>query len=248
MSFPRYGLIASLALAGSLLPLALSAQSYGLEEQVLTVGAASFRGEARQPVSHGDGYLYDPDPNASQGGAYYAPFRLPDGALITRLCGYFRSEEPSPSQVIVGVLRVRVAPGEFTNGVSSRFFVNPNFNFGYGEFCTAPLVEVFHDDLDADGNLSIDHVSYRLRAALVPGATVGFGGVRIFWRRQVGPAPAQPAFGDVPASAPFFQYVEALAASAITGGCGNGNFCPNAPLTRGQMAVFLSKALGLQWP
>ena len=40
--------------------------------------------------------------------------------------------------------------------------------------------------------------------------------------------------------------VEALAASGVTAGCGTGtDFCPNAPLTRGQMAVFLSKALGL---
>jgi hypothetical protein len=34
----------------------------------------------------------------------------------------------------------------------------------------------------------------------------------------------------------------------VTGGCGNGNYCPDAPLTRGQMAVFLAKALGLHWP
>jgi hypothetical protein len=52
----------------------------------------------------------------------------------------------------------------------------------------------------------------------------------------------------VPTNHPFFQFVEALAASGITAGCGNGNFCPDAPLTRGQMAVFLSKALGLHWP
>ena len=44
------------------------------------------------------------------------------------------------------------------------------------------------------------------------------------------------------------EFVEALVASGITAGCGNGNFCPDAPLTRGQMAVFLSKALGLHWP
>ena len=31
-------------------------------------------------------------------------------------------------------------------------------------------------------------------------------------------------------------------------GCGSGNFCPDSPLTRRQMAVFLSKALGLHWP
>jgi len=41
---------------------------------------------------------------------------------------------------------------------------------------------------------------------------------------------------------------EALYAAGITGGCGNFNYCPDAPLTRGQMAVFLAKALGLHWP
>ena len=39
-----------------------------------------------------------------------------------------------------------------------------------------------------------------------------------------------------------------FAKSGITGGCGAGNYCPNQPLTRGQMAVFLAKGLGLSWP
>ena len=68
------------------------------------------------------------------------------------------------------------------------------------------------------------------------------------WVRQVSPAPAAASFSDVPAGHPFFQFVEALAKSGITGGCGNGSFCPDQPLTRGQMAVFLAKGLGLAWP
>ncbi len=76
-----------------------------------------------------------------------------------------------------------------------------------------------------------------------------FGYVEVWWRRAVSDPPATATFGDVPTSHPFYQFVEALAASGITGGCGDGTiFCPNAPLTRGQMAVFLSKALGLHWP
>jgi hypothetical protein len=47
---------------------------------------------------------------------------------------------------------------------------------------------------------------------------------------------------------PQFQFIEALYAYGITAGCGSGNYCPDAPLTRGQMAVFLAKAPGLQWP
>jgi S-layer homology domain len=64
----------------------------------------------------------------------------------------------------------------------------------------------------------------------------------------VKPPPQEPTFGDVPASDPAFQHIEALVASGITAGCGGGNYCPNANLTRRQMAVFLSKALGLHWP
>jgi hypothetical protein len=75
-----------------------------------------------------------------------------------------------------------------------------------------------------------------------------FGYVEIWWRRVVSDPPATPTFGDTPASHVFYQFIEALAASGITGGCGGGNFCPDAPLTRGQMAVFLAKALGLHWP
>ena len=71
---------------------------------------------------------------------------------------------------------------------------------------------------------------------------------RLTWRRQVSPAPETATFADVPIDHQFFQYVEALAKSGITGGCGPGIYCPDAPLTRGQMAVFLAKALGLQWP
>jgi hypothetical protein len=64
----------------------------------------------------------------------------------------------------------------------------------------------------------------------------------------VSPPPQTATFNDVPTDHPFFQYVEALNASGVTGGCGNNNYCPDSPVTRGQMAVFFSKALGLHWP
>lgn len=70
---------------------------------------------------------------------------------------------------------------------------------------------------------------------------------RIYYTRTVSPAPLVATFSDVPTGHLFFRFVEALAAAGVTGGCGGGNFCPDAPLTRGQMAVFLSAALGLYW-
>ena len=72
-----------------------------------------------------------------------------------------------------------------------------------------------------------------------------FGFVEVWWRLTVSEPPSTPTFGDVPTSHPYYQFIEALAKSGITGGCGSGtNFCPDAPLTRGQMATFLAKALG----
>jgi S-layer homology domain len=78
--------------------------------------------------------------------------------------------------------------------------------------------------------------------------SVGVQSVELQWKRQVSPAPGAPDFGDVLMSNPQFQYIEALFQAGITAGCGGGNYCPNNPVTRGQMAVYLAKALGLNWP
>jgi hypothetical protein len=52
----------------------------------------------------------------------------------------------------------------------------------------------------------------------------------------------QVDFLDVPASNPFHDFVDSIARNGITGGCGGGNFCPNAGVLRSQMAVFLLRA------
>jgi uncharacterized repeat protein (TIGR03803 family) len=49
-------------------------------------------------------------------------------------------------------------------------------------------------------------------------------------------------FLDVPQSDNFHDYVEKIFRSGITAGCGGGNYCPNDPVTRAQMAVFLLRA------
>jgi hypothetical protein len=78
-------------------------------------------------------------------------------------------------------------------------------------------------------------------------ATLVLNSVRVGYKLQVSPDPSTATFADVPVGHPFHRFVEALYASGITGGCGGGNYCPDAPVTRGQMAVFLAGALGLHW-
>jgi len=100
-------------------------------------------------------------------------------------------------------------------------------------------------------DIQIDNAQHRyflIAGNTTDDGTTAVGQVIVGYRLQVSPAPGTATFADVPTSHPFFQFIEALAASGITGGCGGGKYCPDAPLTRGQMAVFLSKALGLQWP
>ena len=81
------------------------------------------------------------------------------------------------------------------------------------------------------------------------GATNQSAGATLWYQLQVSPAPATATFpNDVPTTSGFFRFVEALAAAGITGGCAPGSFCPNDPVTRGQMAVFLSTALGMHFP
>jgi hypothetical protein len=48
-------------------------------------------------------------------------------------------------------------------------------------------------------------------------------------------------FSDVPCPSTFANWIEAMANEGITGGCGGGQFCPQAPVRRDQMAVFLLK-------
>ena len=47
-------------------------------------------------------------------------------------------------------------------------------------------------------------------------------------------------FADVPAASPYCRWVEELARRGVVGGCGGGNYCPNNPVNRAQMAVFIS--------
>jgi hypothetical protein len=81
-------------------------------------------------------------------------------------------------------------------------------------------------------------------------STIIFDSARAGYVLQASPAPATASFNDVPTTHPFFQFIEALKASGITGGCQASPplYCPDNPVTRGQMAVFLAKALGLHWP
>jgi len=50
-------------------------------------------------------------------------------------------------------------------------------------------------------------------------------------------------FTDVAASNPLCGWIQQLYRDGVTNGCGSGRYCPNDPVTRGQLAMFLERAL-----
>lgn len=54
--------------------------------------------------------------------------------------------------------------------------------------------------------------------------------------------PSTPYFTDIPASHPFFPFVQKMRELGLTGGCSETQYCPDDLIARWQMAVFLIRA------
>jgi hypothetical protein len=59
------------------------------------------------------------------------------------------------------------------------------------------------------------------------------------------PACTTPIYNDVPATSGFCHWIEELTRRGVVTGCGGGNYCPAAAVTREQMGVFISATFGL---
>jgi hypothetical protein len=228
-------------LAASLLAAAARAQSYGPDDQILTVGAAEFRSLDASDASIDEfGYL-------RQGGVHLAPLRLPPGSVIETLCLFAQDSESGAANFVRShIVAIKQVPQSETPGlevVGPEAFTD---NSGYQKSCVA-VGETVRGRLDVDGDGAADAVAYYVHVQF-PDSPSGLaaGGVQITWRRQVSTG-FQQTFDDVAPTDPAFDHIEALAASGVTAGCTPTDYCPDANLTRRQMAVFLAKALGLHW-
>lgn len=59
------------------------------------------------------------------------------------------------------------------------------------------------------------------------------------------PVGSSTGFSDVPTSYWAAAWIKQLAVEGITGGCRTNEFCPESPVTRAQMAVFLTRTFNL---
>lgn len=170
-----------------------------------------------------------------------AAVRFPDGALLQQL--QFWGYDADPDWLTVSLLETCQGVG-FDPPVTSILGSVDSFGAIGTYFGFTPL---------NDHRVDNEHCGYTVRVRFNPGGACKLDAlqlqkVHVGWVRDVSPAPATATYSDVPTNHAFFQYVEALAKAGVTGGCGSGKFCPDAPLTRGQMATFLARALGLEWP
>jgi hypothetical protein len=207
-----------------------------------SLSAHAFRPESSQ-VTYEDttvtGNLSIYRTNSTGETGFAAPIHLPTGALMTTF--EFRFCDTSATKKFDSALQINNKAG----GGEGVWLVNSGLGETPGCVSRA-FVPATPIPVNNGSN------AYTLLAFLggTPGDnTIVLSQARIYYLLQVSPAPATATFPvDVPTSHPFFQFVEAVARSGITAGCGPGSYCPDAPLTRGQMAVFLAVALGLHFP
>jgi len=170
--------------------------------------------------------------------AFAAPVMLPSGAVILAMELEACDTDPA-GQINVNLIRQPQLEGAATNLGA----------LGTGVPST-PGCAFFNLNLATPHTVNNETGTYRVSGDVFGNSiATRFQAVRLVYRLQVSAGPATATFpNDVPTSHPFFRFVEALAAAGITGGCSAGSFCPNDPVTRGQMAVFLATALGLHFP
>ncbi len=217
-------------------------QSFGSSQTILVVPAAAFTpGSANAFERDSADYMYF---TAGNGGTRFAsaPLQLPPGARMRIVCAFFYDTHPTQAaHMTVQAIR-HLAPPD--TAFTQVMLVSGGS--GYVLECeNVDITVTGKTDDDEDGNSEI--WSWILRAGTdFADSSLRFGGAYIVWQRQVGPAPEAATFQDVAEDHPLFAYVEALQAAGISQPCDlANNFCPDNPVTRGQMAMWLAKALGL---
>ncbi len=173
-----------------------------------------------------------------------AAVEIPSGALMTGFRVLY-SDTDAVYDLNVGMSRAYT--DQFGQGETNLASWWSSGSPGYGDAYVDLSPDVTVVRRYSTGFMTHGYQSYVLRAMAPKNGGCRLRGVAVFWARQISPAPVDATFDDVPAGHWAFQHIEALSSSGITAGCGGGNFCPDSPLTRAQMAVFLAKALGLHW-
>jgi len=104
------------------------------------------------------------------------------------------------------------------------------------------------DVIAANGATGLSDWTLRTASAISPdgqwivGQALSPSGVLGAYRARL-EVPVVARFNDVPTDFWAFSFIETLADNGVTSGCGNDNYCPEDPVSRAQMAVFLERGI-----
>ncbi len=190
-----------------------------------------------------DGYIFH-DTGSS---FYHAGFQLPNGAVLSGVT-FFYYDNNATDNFSFFMSKYSIPGGAAGTKTSLVSFMpdvaeTPGWQMVYIALAAPETIK----DWDSPNGA----VYYEVRIKLSytdDDQSIKFGGATLWYKLQVSSAPDAATFSDVPTSYWAFQWIEALKASGITVGCTPSTYCPEDPVTRAQMAVFLAKALGLHWP
>jgi hypothetical protein len=240
----------------------LDPKQYGGNVALMMIPAQSFH-------AYASGFTYQPGADifykeaAGDNGLFLeAPLELQPGTEVGIVCTFWHDTDTTADGGSDGLgILFGQELGDSNGPPSLQIFaatgVDDTAADGYVSSCVAPdpaafTVRGIADLSDPDAVARAVTYFFWVFVDFSSQQDISFGGAAIFFRRLITPTPATDTFDDVPVgdAAGQHRYVEALAAAGITSGCQTSPplYCPNAPLTRGQMAVFLSRIVGLWWP
>jgi hypothetical protein len=132
--------------------------------------------------------------------------------------------------------------GNFTNGKPYTVIKSASFgDIDHSHWAWSYIERLF--DAGITGGCSTNPLRY------CPDTPVTRAEMAVFLERGIRgpgytppPAGSDTGFADVPPDHWAAAWIKQLAVDGITGGCGAGMYCPDAPVTRAEMAVFLLRA------
>ena len=172
------------------------------------------------------------------------------GANYVSGAGVTIGGEAAPASVTDPATIQATIPALLPGTLNDLTVTNPDASSGtvpqlwLSDFLDVPGSDGFHSYIEKIFRLSItagcgsglfcrdDSVTRAQMAVFLLKAQYGYGYT---------PPACTGVFADVACPGLFADWIEQLSVEGITGGCGGGNFCPDAPVTRQQMAVFLLK-------
>ena len=246
---PTLGLLLAVMLIGT--PTAARGQqsagpgdprTYGTVSEVIhTIQATSFVGFTTTATYQVNGVLAQ-FCTGTTSCALNSGLMLPAGAVITKI-QLDACDETTAGQVTATLFKLPVNEGGGGGIIATAltgFTQDPDCDLFDGPLGVAETV---------NNATNAYAVSVSIGSSVPLSGTLRFQAVRVFYKLKTSPAPATATFNDVPTGHPFFSFVEALVAAGITSGCSVSPplFCPDNPVTRGQLAKFLGQALGLHF-